>query len=193
MSWGSPRHRLRISPVLGAISAILFLTAGSIAGVVSPAAAQPNQHARLITFKDSGHAGLGARIASRADANRLLAGTPKGFRRYVGAEGRAAATHTTTCDAADAAVHVVAYTTSHFAAGAGSPCGGRWDNTRVIVGKRHHHWTVLIATQDAWDCRLLRRYDVPGRLIKVAPAPADATHNCFDYTTQEPGHYHPHH
>lgn len=183
---GSRAPRIALA-LVGTLLAALSLAGLSVAG---PASARAHHGYRLLTFSDLGHSGMGARITGPDDANSLLPGTPKGFRKYVGAEGLAAATDSMTCDSPDAAVYVVAYTTNHFAAGAGSPCGGRWGNARVIVGKPHHHWKVLIATQDAWDCRLLRHYAVPGRLIKVAPAPADATHNCYDYTAHRPGNYH---
>lgn len=171
-----------------AVPLALALALALLASLAPVSASVASSDYRLRVFHDTSVKGMGARIAGPGDVHRLK-GTPHGFRKYVGAEGQRAATHTTTCDVADAAVYVRAYTSNHFAAGAGSPCGGHWGNARVILGKRHHKWKVLIATQDAWDCRLLERFQVPARLIKAAPAPADARHNCYDSTTQKPGHY----
>lgn len=186
--FSSNRHGLRALLVVALALGFALVTLCSITSF-SPASAQRSGY-RLIVFKDTGAIGMGARIQGPVDA-RQLRGTPRGFQKYVGAEGKRAANpgFTTNCDTEDRAVYVRAYTTNHFAAGAGSPCGGSWGNARVIVGKVHHHWKVLLATQDAWSCRGLRRHHVPVRLIKAAPAPYDAHHNCYDYKTQKPGNY----
>ena len=179
-----PPARLRLPPLIGLIIGLLVL---ALFAPTDPALAR--ETVRMTTFHDTDVPGLGAAIAGPADVAARLQDTPRSFRRYVGREGLAARTTTATCDTEAAEVHVIAYTSNRFAAGVGSPCGGHWGEARVIIGRRHHHWRVLLATQDAWDCRLLRRYAVPRKLIRVAPAPADATHNCYDYTAQQPGHY----
>lgn len=191
MSARSSRNLVRTRALLVAAATLGIATAGSLAPTFGQTAPRLSGDYKLIVFKDTGAVGMGAKVRGPADAAHL-AGTTHKFKKYVGAEGLRAATPPlgTSCDSEDQAVYVRAYTTNHFAAGAGSPCGGKWGNARVILGKRHHHWKVLIATQDAWDCRLLAHFGVPGRLVKAAPAPVDAAHNCYDYAHHRPGNYH---
>lgn len=121
------------------------------AATAAPARGAP----RLFSY--AGGESVGAGIHSTADARRLLKGTGGAFKRYIGGLADALAADPT-CAAADySGITVEVMRTDGYAAGGVNCAGGYAALWAVVDGS----WKQIAGTQDAWDCRVLRKRDVP--------------------------------
>ena len=128
---------------------------------------------RLIVY--AGGESPGVEVHSRADAKDLR-GAPKAFKRFIGKTAQRLADHSD-CQHAYVGVTVERVRTDGFAVGGVNDCGGYAAMWAVVDA----HWKEIQGTQDSWECRVLKRYQVPSDI---------AGHRCYNYRTQKGHHYH---
>ena len=127
---------------------------------------EPDPKPELITY--AGGEAQPPLIEGRADARRLT-GAPKDFQDFV---GRAAeeVSEQADCDGAAVGITVDALRTDGYAVGGVNACGGY----AAMWARTDDGWLEIQATQDTWDCAVLKEYRVPSDLLL-------GSQTCFDY------------
>lgn len=123
---------------------------------------------RMIAY--AGGESPGAEIQSQADADKLKR-APEDFRRFIGRTAERLADGST-CTDGYVGVTVEFLRTDGYAVGGVNECGGYRALWAVVDGS----WKEVAASQEMWDCAVLRRYAVPSEI---------AGSRCYDYDAQK--------
>jgi len=160
---------------VGAAVAVLTVTACADASAATAAAGTDaaRHRPRLIAY--AGGESPGAEVQNRADARRL-SGAPRSFKRYIG-NYAVRLNRSSTCTNGYVGVTVETLRTDGFAVGGVNDCGGY---QALWVKPHHRRWREVAGTQEAWDCKVLKRYDVPSSVVGTT---------CYDYDAQQQRHY----
>lgn len=108
-------------------------------------------------------------IEDVAQARKVLVGAPRDFQDFIGEQAEKF-NATADCDGAAVGVSVDVVRTDGFAAGGVNECGGY----AAMWAKVDGSWEEIEATQDAWDCGPLWKYDVPSAILLGKQV-------CYDY------------
>ena len=150
----------------------------SVTAAPTPSATEsaPDQAPKLIAY--AGGEASGALIRTQADANDLR-GTPRAFRTFIGTTAEDVVAGAS-CDEPEVGVNLEAVRVDGYAIGGVNECGGY----RAIWADVDGGWQQIAGTQDAWDCAILKRYEVPSELLL-------GNETCFDYDGDQQEHdYH---
>ena len=124
----------------------------------APTAPTPSSRPAKRYLQYAGGESPGVIVEKRSDA-RLLRGAPAGLKRFV-ADTVERLSASADCEA-PVSVSVAAVRTDGFAVGGVGACGSYAALWAVVDGA----WQEIEGTQDAWGCRVLRRYQVPSQLV----------------------------
>ncbi|CAB4718633.1 MAG: hypothetical protein F2667_09665 [Actinobacteria bacterium] len=144
----------RARAALGAATVSLSLSLLAVAVPGAAHAQQGSDEPRLIAF--AGGESPGVSVQSRADAKKLH-GTGRAFKRFIGTAAKDLVEASSCGDEGYVGITVDVMRTDGYAAGGVNDCGGYAALWAVVDGA----WKQIAGTQEAWDCRILRRHDVP--------------------------------
>jgi hypothetical protein len=184
----STRHHSRTLPTRTFLAAAACLAAaGTLSGCGSddsspddaaetPAATSsspsPSEEARLIAY--AGGESPGVEVRKPADVDKLE-GAPDAFKTFVGDAVRRLVADST-CSDAYVGITVEFLRTDGYAVGGVNDCGGYAALWAVVDGE----WKEIAGTQEAWECKVLERYQVPSDIVGDT---------CYDYDAQKERHY----
>lgn len=138
----------------------------------SSPSASPSEEARLIAY--AGGESPGAEVRTPADADKLE-GAPDAFKTFIGDTARRLVADST-CTDGYVGITVEFLRTDGYAVGGVNDCGGYAALWAVVDGQ----WKEIAGTQEAWECQVLERYEVPSDV---------AGDTCYDYDAQKERHY----
>lgn len=128
----------------------------------------PAPEPELISYDDGESSGVS--VESAADADQLE-GAPDDFRTFIGDTAQELA-DASTCEDGFVGVTVTRLRTDGFAVGGVNDCGGYAALWAVVDGE----WQEVEGTQEAWECAVLERYEVPSDVVGET---------CYDYDVNQ--------
>jgi hypothetical protein len=138
----------------------------------SPPSASPSEEAQLIAY--AGGESPGVEVRKPADVDRLE-GAPDAFKTFIGDTVRRLVANST-CSDGYVGVTVEFLRTDGYAVGGVNDCGGYAALWAVVDGQ----WKEIAGTQEAWECKVLERYEFPSDVVGDT---------CYDYDAQKERHY----